>query len=285
MNFNTLFPDIRKAGNTEVRRCHLVMIRMMKIFDYLCQKHGINYWMAYGTLLGAVRHQGFIPWDQDVDIAMCRADYNRFLAEIITELPEDILFQSPDNESGYDPRASVQAKLRDRYSNYYMEWEARPYLRWHNGLMIDIFVYDYFLPLEEVDAYNSPAARRKRIAKLNPNVDYDIAMAEEDVFPLCRLEFEGVKLPAPNHYNKYLHFVYGDDFIQIPPPDQRVSYQGAASATSACLHKESLLWRKHGSDKSTSQIQEYLKEKKRHFPDMFFQPSTTSNYYDVFYKA
>ena len=46
--------------------------------DRICRKHGLKYWAAYGTLLGAARHKGFIPWDEDLDLCMMRPDYNRF---------------------------------------------------------------------------------------------------------------------------------------------------------------------------------------------------------------
>ncbi|MBW1616748.1 MAG: LicD family protein [Deltaproteobacteria bacterium] len=68
------------------------MLRMLKIFDYIAKKHNIKYWLSLGTLLGAVRHSGFIPWDDDTDIAMTRKDYEKFLKKGVAELPEDIFF-------------------------------------------------------------------------------------------------------------------------------------------------------------------------------------------------
>src|SRR4051794_13117596 len=70
MDFNQLFPDNRERGETRLRQSQLAMLRMLKIFDYLCTKHEITYFLTGGTLLGAVRHQGFIPWDDDVDVGM-----------------------------------------------------------------------------------------------------------------------------------------------------------------------------------------------------------------------
>ena len=66
---------------------HAVQLEMLKAVDRLCEKHGIRYWIYCGTLLGAVRHWGFIPWDDDVDLAMFRKDYRRF-QEVADELPE-----------------------------------------------------------------------------------------------------------------------------------------------------------------------------------------------------
>jgi len=68
MNFDVLFPDCREQGETRLRQCQLVMLRMLKILDYLCTKYEIDYFLTNGTLLGAIRHKGFIPWDDDTDI-------------------------------------------------------------------------------------------------------------------------------------------------------------------------------------------------------------------------
>ena len=52
---------------------------LLRIFDHICREEHIDYWVDYGTLLGAVRHQGFIPWDDDIDVSMRYEDYLRFL--------------------------------------------------------------------------------------------------------------------------------------------------------------------------------------------------------------
>ena len=52
---------------------------MMKIFDELCKENNFEYWLDFGNLLGAVRHKGFIPWDDDVDLGMPREDYEKFI--------------------------------------------------------------------------------------------------------------------------------------------------------------------------------------------------------------
>lgn len=65
-----------------LRRLQMVELDILKKFDKMCEKHGLEYFAAYGTVLGAVRHQGFIPWDDDIDVGMPRKDYER-LAELV----------------------------------------------------------------------------------------------------------------------------------------------------------------------------------------------------------
>lgn len=64
----------------EINEIHSEMMHVLETLDRICEENNIQYVLAYGTLIGAIRHDGFIPWDDDVDIWMPRADYNRFIA-------------------------------------------------------------------------------------------------------------------------------------------------------------------------------------------------------------
>lgn len=66
-------------GELSLREVQLASLEILKRIDAVCRQEGIRYWAMYGTLIGAVRHHGFIPWDDDLDIAMPRPDYERFL--------------------------------------------------------------------------------------------------------------------------------------------------------------------------------------------------------------
>lgn len=63
----------------KLKKLQLTQLEMLKYVDSFCKVNGINYSIAYGTVLGAVRHKGFIPWDKDLDICMPRDDYNKFI--------------------------------------------------------------------------------------------------------------------------------------------------------------------------------------------------------------
>lgn len=70
-------------------------------FDNFCAKHNLTYYLTYGTLIGAVRHQDFIPWDDDIDVSMPREDYDKLLNELSNELPEHLSLQHYKNSEDY----------------------------------------------------------------------------------------------------------------------------------------------------------------------------------------
>ena len=69
----------RIKGELSLREVQLASLKVLKKIDAICHDQGLRYWAMYGTLIGAVRHHGFIPWDDDLDIVMPRSDYERFL--------------------------------------------------------------------------------------------------------------------------------------------------------------------------------------------------------------
>lgn len=104
--------------------------------DAICRKHGIRYILAGGSMLGAIRHGGFIPWDDDVDVAMLPEDYEKFLKICPGELSESYFYQNYGTESTshyiHDKIRINDTFFSTRYSNQY---------RMANGVYIDIFVY------------------------------------------------------------------------------------------------------------------------------------------------
>ncbi|WP_133128591.1 LicD family protein [Legionella nagasakiensis] len=123
-----------------LRQAQLKMLSMLEVVDTICQKHGLDYWLEGGTLLGAIRHQGFIPWDDDLDISMPRASYEAFLRLAPQEIPEHMWLQTPHTDPGYF-NFCVPLKIRDRNSRFIEAHETgkEPY---QQGIFIDVFVYD-----------------------------------------------------------------------------------------------------------------------------------------------
>lgn len=130
----------------EVRSDYLVSAQMKKVWavememivflDSICKKHGLKYYMDYGTLLGAVRHKGFIPWDDDVDLAMFRDDYEKLKEIAKTEIREPYFFQTPHTDQimfGF-------AKIRDNRTSAIEFPDLDSSI--NQGIFIDIFPLD-----------------------------------------------------------------------------------------------------------------------------------------------
>lgn len=71
-------PNLSAYVADHLRACQLKQLSILEEVDRICKKHGIGYWLDGGSLLGAVRHGGFIPWDDDIDIGMTKSDLERF---------------------------------------------------------------------------------------------------------------------------------------------------------------------------------------------------------------
>ncbi len=121
-----------------------VELDMLLEFDRVCKKHGLRYILWAGTLLGAVRHKGFIPWDDDMDVAMLRSDYDKLLT-LKNEFKKPYFLQTPhtDPEAGY-----THAKIRNSETTAFNKlWSYRNY---NFGIYIDIFPFE-FLQLDGIE--------------------------------------------------------------------------------------------------------------------------------------
>lgn len=102
----------------------------------VCERNGIRFFLDCGTLLGAVRHHGFIPWDDDIDIGMLREDYERFLRCAPTELGKEFFLDNYDSDPEY---ALVFSKVRLKGTKY-VEAKGNAQAE-HNEIFVDVFPY------------------------------------------------------------------------------------------------------------------------------------------------
>ena len=112
-----------------------ILKECIKIF----KEHNINYYVIGGTLLGAVRHKGFIPWDDDIDLGLPRKDYEKFIKIAQLELPEPLVLQHFTNE-----KKSVFSFAKVRNKKTIMKQYNIKDFKINHGVYIDIFPIDYY---------------------------------------------------------------------------------------------------------------------------------------------
>ncbi|HHH19240.1 MAG TPA: LicD family protein [Campylobacterales bacterium] len=240
-----------------LRKAQLIMLEMLVEFDTICTKHNLQYWLDSGTLLGAVRHQGFIPWDDDIDLSMPVEDYEKFIEIAQEELSENIFFQTVATDGAFK---FDYIKLRSNRASIVEFHEKGREVGYHQGVFVDIFpmltlestpfhqqfyrdVFALIRSLSSVSLHtregkDHPQSRAKLIEALdimhqgwedaNNKVIYsgkmpDVAawFDQNKIFPLKKMAFEGLEFPVPNDPEHYLDSIYSFNFMELPPEDKR----------------------------------------------------------------
>lgn len=251
---------LRRQTQDQLRECQMRQLAILTEIDTVCRQHDIDYWLDGGTLLGAVRHGGFIPWDDDIDIAMMKEDLPRFVKAAIAELPEWLFVQTPDT----DPHTKESiVKVRDNDS-LYIEAGDDFSADYHKGIFVDIFPFiDYPSVSRSFTRRMGLAYSRSRSILRKPhhyslraiaewfwfgakyavsrlawaiafaskpkgeyvsntleNNGYGIMHRKDSILPLGEITFEGTSFKAPRNPHAYLRDLYGD-YTVLPPPEKR----------------------------------------------------------------
>ena len=255
------------------------VLSILSIFIKICDAHNLTYYTLGGTLLGAVRHQGFIPWDDDIDIGMPREDYEKLKKIIHNELPLPYVFLSEDTP-GYSKAFSVirdtSTKIIMNYSNSELEeslWidifpiDGMPenrIKRWiheknylYRRMMVQLSKFHSIvnqnksnrplfetiiiqlaniLPVESIISFEKAQSNYLKTIKKysfkekfagNLTGAYKLReIVPSDYFGTpVELPFEGLQLKCPQYYKEYLKAIYGDNYMELPPVEQRNSHQ------------------------------------------------------------
>ena len=218
----------------QIRDIQLANLALLKEMDYVCQQAGLKYWLDFGTLLGAVRHKGYIPWDDDIDTGMLREDYDRIIEAF------EKYSRNPDIYVDYinSAKNTCQCYLKVLHKKC-------------SHLFVDIFPYDYYgavltreeqrektLEIKELRKRMQAQSKSKEIKEVLSfieqgrneviqrgefvensdlvwGVDFNHGWKNwfasyETIFPLGEVDFEGGKFPCANKTHDYLTEVFGD---------------------------------------------------------------------------
>lgn len=127
-----------QLSSSELKKAQSLMLKILLEIDRVCKENDIKYFLSDGTLIGAIRHKGFIPWDDDLDIGMLRADYDKFCSIADKVLGDDFLLQSYNNDHGYGLSYN-KVILKE---TLWLEKRSEKTNRKYTGLFVDIFPYD-----------------------------------------------------------------------------------------------------------------------------------------------
>lgn len=228
--------DITKlpSATGQLREIQLANLALLKELDYVCSQNNINYWIDFGTLLGAVRHKGFIPWDDDIDVGMLREDYQK-IVEVFNKTTKN-----PEIYANYcictNKSCQIIIKIQHKKCKH---------------IFIDIFPYDNFnIALtedEQIEKTLKIKTIRENMQKECPSKDdYELINKtinkykgefiigipietpdyiwgidynhhwknwftnKQTLFPLKKIEFENSLFPCINNIDGYLKKVYGN---------------------------------------------------------------------------
>ena len=245
--------ELRERFNPDgsmLRQHQLRMLEMLKYIDKVCQENNIPYWLSSGTCLGAVRHGGFIPWDDDMDIEMLGRDYDRFIK--IIETTNDCPYVLQTHKS--DPSYIISfGKLRDRFSEI-VEDDIMDKDYKYKGIYIDIFPIEpsnslklallgkyLYLICWIMNKLTNKMVRKtcrtivyigvfkviipilkpftkmsnKKILRHRLGSTYIKKRNYDHIFPLNQIQFEGYSFTCPYDTDAYLKLIYGD-YMKLP---------------------------------------------------------------------
>ena len=127
----------KEYDKEELKRVQNAQKEILKSFDLFCKEHDLKYFLTFGTLLGAIRHKGFIPWDDDIDVGMLREDYDKFIELAKDGFGDKYEVLTPLLNKNY---CSSVTHVQNKKTTFVSEGAKD--LKCHLGINIDIFVYD-----------------------------------------------------------------------------------------------------------------------------------------------
>jgi lipopolysaccharide cholinephosphotransferase len=257
-NLNTEidFPTTPDYSKEQVRKVQLELFDMARITCEILERHNIPYFISFGTLLGAVRHKGFVPWDDDFDLFLFEETYDEAMSYLEKELPEHLLVHSIKTDPIYFPAWNIVRNLRtevvdgglynqdnnllkykcigldmyrmkkveNRNVEIYKIEEAKIFFKkkFEFGIISEAFYSDNITRLDK--ELEQAIINREKVADKSMLYSFIFGLKKsllhEQIFPLKRYRFEGVDFWGPSDSNAFLESTYGN-YLEIPSYEKR----------------------------------------------------------------
>ena len=223
--------ELPPTNDTNLRIMQKCDVELLKILDNICKRYSITYWLDFGTLLGAYRHKGFIPWDDDMDVSMLREDYNKIIPILKSELNNnDFDIEESNGRIGFGYKHTKTGVWCDIFpiDSYKVSEYSESNI---NILKSKLAKYRSFYDKKKIKlSYNEMQMERLKMINdeetaksviiyhgrefnhLHPNAFYK----KDDIFPLSKIIFENNEFPAPANIELYLSKIFGKNYMQVP---------------------------------------------------------------------
>ena len=188
----------------------------LKNIDRVCRKNNIEYFICAGTLLGAYRHGGFIPWDDDIDIAMTRENYNKFLNIAQEELGDEFFVQTTETDPGYDI-FHVELKVRYNFKNISFKNKVLYPILWLFSKKVS-----FKNRRKLISILRKLTGKDKELMSYGLDTIWKTTFKITDIYPIREIEFDTMKVKAPNNVHNILVSEYGENYMQLPKEEERV---------------------------------------------------------------
>lgn len=250
--------ELREKYNpdgSKIRRLQMYLLEILVDFDKICRDNGIRYWLSWGSCLGAVRHAGFIPWDDDVDVEMLYEDYVKLVG--CFKENEKYVLQTPENDLFF---VKNYAKFREKRLVTREDDSGASARYKYQGVFIDIFPLEhcpgkfFSHEMKQHGCWLTFFNKKKNLTKLDMAVfkalrrthfntirhlrnwpdwtkekEYRFGLGSpfykkkfkpEYFESTILVDFEGYKLPIPTGYDGYLKTLYGN-YMELPDESDR----------------------------------------------------------------
>ena len=238
-----------------LRRDQKELLRILKTIAAICDANGIQWWLDSGTLLGAARHKGFIPWDDDGDIVLLREDYLKLEKILCAMDDEEFVFHCGKTDKDY---VNVFGKFRKKTGDTHVSNKRYDYYK-YSGIGLDVFAIEktnrisavlgrfFYKTLVNYTVHIRCRALRhalisfgqalchwaifpllRLVGKINPKGEYHYMIGTgwarpafdiDNIVPVSGISFEGVDMPAPKDVDAYLKVLYGN-WKKLPTEEQ-----------------------------------------------------------------